>query len=156
MKGTLPPHCLFIKFSGSKLFPQNSPEEREIFRITSDHSFTRSRDGKKSSPKGEKSDRKEKKQLLIVVFGENYVNIYAKTAFQNTVSYIGTVCASVYRQPHSWINSLKSRCANFLYLIMMIPNYAKAVAMSFPPMTLNFVLLNHTHNLLWTCNSLSH
>lgn len=53
------------------------------------------------------------------------------------------------------INSLKSRCANFLYLIMMIPNYAKAVAMSFPRMTLNFVLLTHTHNLFWTCNSLS-
>lgn len=96
-----------------------------------------------------------KKQLLIVVFGENYVNIYAKTALQNTSSCIRTTCASAHRQPHSWINSLKSRCANFLYLIMMIPNYAKAVAVSFPRMTVNFVLLNHTHNLLWTCNSLS-
>lgn len=57
-----------------------------------------------------------------------------------------------HRQPHSWINSLKSRCANFLYLIMMIPNYAKAVAVSFPRMTLNFVLLKHTHNLLRTCH----
>lgn len=63
----------------------------------------------------------------------------------------GTACASAHRQPRSWINSLKS---NFLYLIMMIPNYAKAVAMSFPRMTLNFVLLNHTHNLFWRCNSL--
>lgn len=66
----------------------------------------------------------------------------------------GTACASAHRQPCSWINSLKSRCANFLYLIMMIPNYAKAVAMSFPRTTLNFVLLNHTHNLFWRCNSL--
>lgn len=100
--------------------------------------------GRNNNPR-EKSD---KKQLLIVVFGENYVNIYAKTALQNTSSCIRTACASAYRQPHSWINSLKSRCANFLYLIMMIPNYAKAVAMSFPRMTLNFALRNYTQPAL--------
>lgn len=87
-------------------------------------------------------------KLLLVVFGGNYVNIDAKTALQNTSSCIRTACSSAHRQPHSWINSLKSRCANFLYLIMMIPNYAKAVAMSFPRMTLNFVLLNHTQPVL--------
>lgn len=108
--------------------------------------------GRNNNPREENAIRK---QLLRVVFGENYVNIYAKTALQSTPSCVRAAPASAHRQPHSWINSLKSRCANFLYLIMMIPNYAKAVAMSFPRMTLNFVLLKRTHNLLWTWRLLS-
>lgn len=36
-----------------------------------------------------------KKQLLRMVFGENYVNIYAKTALQSTPSCIRAVPASV-------------------------------------------------------------
>ena len=36
-----------------------------------------------------------KKQLLRMVFGENYVNIYAKTAVQSTPSCIRAVPASV-------------------------------------------------------------
>jgi len=69
------------------------------------------------------------KQLLIQLFGENYVNIYAKIGLKGQRATAGlplTVCTS-----HCWISSPKSRCANFLYLMMMGPNYARAVAMSF-------------------------
>lgn len=69
------------------------------------------------------------KQLLTPLFGGNYVNIYAQTALQGQRRAAGlplTVCAG-----RCWTNSLQSRCANFLWLMMMGPNCARAVAMSF-------------------------
>lgn len=48
--------------------------------------------GRNSNPREEDAI---KKQLLRMVFGENYVNIYAKTALQSTPSCIRAVPASV-------------------------------------------------------------
>lgn len=61
------------------------------------------------------------KQLLVPLFGGNQGNIYARP-----VGCSRTSCLS-----HRWISSLESRCADFLSLMMMGPNYARAVAMSF-------------------------
>lgn len=69
------------------------------------------------------------KQVLIPLVGGNCINIYPKTALQGQRAAAGlplTACMS-----HCWINGPKSRCANFLYLMMMGPNYARSVAMSF-------------------------
>lgn len=61
------------------------------------------------------------KQLLVPLFRDNEGNIYAGPAHCSRTSFLS----------HRWISSLKSRCANFLSLMMMGPNYARAVAMSF-------------------------
>lgn len=68
------------------------------------------------------------KQLLLPLFGGPYVNICAKAALRGRHAAAGLPLTA--RASRWWSSSLKSSCANFLCLMMMAPNYARAVAMS--------------------------